>query len=286
VTDKPADLDDAIAWLAQGLMGAIETSHIPSLPRPQFTAAATPEVAPQSTPSTPLRALDPVLVQAPSPALVPDSFQTTAEASPASAPAALTNASLPRADRLRVLQEEIIGACTRCKLHRSRNKIVFGAGNPQARVVFVGEGPGADEDRQGIPFVGRAGQLLTKMIEAMTLQRDDVYICNVVKCRPPNNRDPEADEVAACEGFMVEQLGIVRPQVIVGLGRHAVQTLLRVKTPISKLRGQWHQYQGIALMPTYHPSYLLRQEDDPEKKVKREAWSDLQQVMQRLGLRR
>jgi DNA polymerase len=153
-------------------------------------------------------------------------------------------------------------------------------------LAFVGEGPGADEDRQGIPFVGKAGQLLTRMIEAMGLMRDDVYICNVVKCRPPSNRDPEPDEVAACEPFLQAQLSIVQPRVIVALGRHAAQTLLRSKTPITRLRGSWREYRGIPLMPTYHPSYLLREEADPSKQRKREAWSDLQEVMKVFGLAR
>ena len=170
-----------------------------------------------------------------------------------------------------------------CKLHRGRNKLVFGTGNPQAELVFVGEGPGADEDRQGIPFVGKAGALLTRMIDAMGRKRDDVYICNVVKCRPPNNRDPEPDEVDACDPFLKAQLAILKPRAIVCLGRHAAQTLLRTKTPITKLRGTWLTYQGIDVMPTYHPSYLLREEADPDKKRKREAWADLQQVMKRLA---
>lgn len=189
-------------------------------------------------------------------------------------------------DRLRVLQDDIIGACTRCKLHRGRNQLVFGVGNPEADLVFVGEGPGEDEDRQGIPFVGRAGQLLTKMISAMGRDRDrDVYICNVVKCRPPNNRNPEADEVEACLGFLNAQLAVVRPKVIVGLGGVACHTLLKTSTPISKLRGTWQKYQGIDFMPTFHPSYLLREERDPAKARKREAWEDLKLVMERLATR-
>jgi DNA polymerase len=191
----------------------------------------------------------------------------------------------PAPHRLKVLCDDVLGACTRCKLHRGRNSIVFGAGSPSARLVFVGEGPGESEDRQGIPFVGAAGQLLTKMISAMGFGRDDVYICNVVKCRPPNNRDPEADEVDACEGFLKAQLGVIRPQVIVGLGKVACSTLLRNHTPITKLRGTWQSYEGVDFMPTYHPSYLLREERDPEKKRKREAWGDLQLVMERLKQR-
>jgi len=143
----------------------------------------------------------------------------------------------------------------------------------------VGEGPGADEDAQGIPFVGKAGQLLTKMIEAMKFKRDDVYICNVVKCRPPGNRNPEPDEVAACEPFLVRQLRAIGPEVIIALGKFAAQTLLRSKTPITQLRGRWFDYQGIMLMPTFHPAYLLRNPGD-----KRLVWEDIQKVMRVLGL--
>ncbi|MCL2625657.1 MAG: uracil-DNA glycosylase [Cystobacterineae bacterium] len=171
-----------------------------------------------------------------------------------------------------------MGDCRRCKLCERRTQIVFGTGNPQAELVFVGEGPGADEDLKGIPFVGRAGQLLTKMIEAMRFSRDEVYICNVVKCRPPDNRNPEPDEIAACQGFLRAQLAAVKPKVLVALGKFAVQTLLAESTPITKLRGRWREYEGIPLMPTYHPAYLLR--NPVEKK---NAWLDLQSVMQRLG---
>jgi uracil-DNA glycosylase family 4 len=171
-----------------------------------------------------------------------------------------------------------LGDCKRCKLCNGRTQIVFGVGNPRAQLVFVGEGPGADEDAQGVPFVGKAGQLLTKMIEAMKFKRDEVYICNVVKCRPPNNRNPEPDEIEACEPFLKAQLASIQPQVIVALGKFAAQTLLRVDTPITRLRGQWREYQGIPLMPTFHPAYLLR---SPEEKGK--AWLDLQEVMKRFG---
>jgi uracil-DNA glycosylase family 4 len=171
-----------------------------------------------------------------------------------------------------------LGDCSRCKLCAGRRNIVFGVGNPRAQLVFVGEGPGAEEDAQGIPFVGKAGQLLTKMIEAMGFARDDVYICNVVKCRPPENRNPEIDEIAACEPFLRAQLGAIQPKVIVALGKFAAQTLLRDETKITRLRGNWREYCGIPLMPTYHPAYLLR---NPAEK--RAAWSDLQQVMKRFG---
>ncbi|QRK13971.1 uracil-DNA glycosylase [Archangium violaceum] len=171
-----------------------------------------------------------------------------------------------------------LGDCRRCKLCSGRKNIVFGSGNPRAELVFVGEGPGADEDVQGVPFVGAAGQLLTKMIEAMGYRRDDVYICNVVKCRPPNNRNPEPDEVTACEPFLRAQLRAVQPKAIVALGKFAAQTLLRDSTPITRMRGNWREYEGIKLMPTFHPAYLLRQ---PAEKKK--AWEDLQQVMKFFG---
>jgi DNA polymerase len=171
-----------------------------------------------------------------------------------------------------------LGDCTRCKLHGGRTRLVFGVGDPSARLMFVGEGPGADEDLQGEPFVGRAGQLLTKMIEAMGFARSEVYIANVVKCRPPGNRDPEPDEIEACEPFLKAQIAAVRPTVIVALGRFAVQTLLRDGTPISRQRGRWREYEGVRLMPTFHPAYLLR--NPAEKKP---AWEDLQLVMKEFG---
>jgi DNA polymerase len=173
---------------------------------------------------------------------------------------------------------EGLGECQRCKLGRGRTKLVFGVGNPQAELMFVGEGPGEDEDLQGEPFVGRAGQLLTKMIEAMGYQRGDVYIANVVKCRPPGNRNPEPDEIEACEPFLRAQIAAIRPRVIVALGKFAAQTLLRDPTPIGKLRGRWFEYGGVRLMPTFHPAYLLR---SPNEKGK--AWEDLQLVMKELG---
>lgn len=176
--------------------------------------------------------------------------------------------------------------CTRCKLCQGRTQVVFGTGDPNAELVFVGEAPGADEDRQGVPFVGRAGQLLTRMIASMGLDRDQVYICNVIKCRPPDNRNPERDEIASCEPFLIEQLNLIRPQVIVTLGKFAAQTLLRTDTPISRLRGHWHEYQGIPLMPTFHPSYLLRGSQEKIRAEKLKVWNDLQQVMAKLGLKR
>ena len=175
---------------------------------------------------------------------------------------------------------EDLGDCQRCKLAPGRRTLVFGVGDPRSRLVFVGEGPGADEDAKGEPFVGRAGQLLTEIItKGMQLRREDVYICNVVKCRPPGNRNPEPDEVVACEPFLVRQLGAIGPEVIVALGKFAAQTLLRSKTPITQMRGQWFDYHGIKLMPTFHPAYLLRNPGD-----KRLVWADIQKVMGALGL--
>lgn len=172
-----------------------------------------------------------------------------------------------------------IGDCIRCKLSKGRNKIVFGDGSPQARLLFIGEGPGRDEDLQGLPFVGRAGKLLTQMIEAMGLLRSDVYICNVVKCRPPENRAPEKDEVAACSPFLFRQIDLVAPQVIVCLGSIAAQTILETTRGISQFRGQWLEFRGRKLMATYHPAYLLR-----NPAAKSEVWKDLQKVMAELGL--
>ena len=181
-------------------------------------------------------------------------------------------------DTLERIREDL-GECMRCRLHLQRNKIVFGAGNPRAELVFVGEGPGHDEDVQGLPFVGRAGKLLTQMIEAMGLQREDVYICNVVKCRPPENRKPEDDEVATCSPFLYRQLDVIAPKAIVCLGATAVQALLKTKDSLSRFRGTWIDYRNTKLMATYHPAYLLR-----NPAAKSEVWKDLQKVMAHLGL--
>jgi uracil-DNA glycosylase family 4 len=174
---------------------------------------------------------------------------------------------------------EFIGDCTRCKLHKGRTKIVFGTGNPNAELMFVGEGPGRDEDLSGEPFVGRAGKLLTDMIKAMGLQREDVYIANVVKCRPPENRLPEKDEIATCSPFLMRQIDVIKPKVICTLGSCSAQTLLQTTQGISKLRGEWFDFRNAKLMPTYHPAYLLR-----NPAAKPEVWKDLQKVMVVLGL--
>lgn len=167
-----------------------------------------------------------------------------------------------------------LGDCQRCGLAESRTRLVYGVGNPNARLVLVGEAPGREEDLRGEPFVGEAGRLLDRILAAMGMQRKDVYICNVLKCRPPNNRDPLPEEVATCEAFLVRQIAAIRPQVVVGLGRFAVHSLLKTRIPISQLRGEWQNYHGIPLMPTYHPAYLLR---NPEGK--RDVWEDMKSVL-------
>ena len=172
-----------------------------------------------------------------------------------------------------------LGECARCELGGLRKNLVFGVGNPHARIVFVGEAPGKDEDLQGEPFVGEAGQLLTRIIQAMGFERSEVYICNVLKCRPPGNRDPLPMEVEACGSFMLRQIKAIKPEVVVALGKFAAQTLLQTREIISRLRGSFHDYHGIPLMPTFHPSALLR---DPAKK--RDVWDDMQQVMRLLGI--
>ena len=181
-------------------------------------------------------------------------------------------------DTLEKIRQDL-GECTRCRLHKGRTQIVFGVGNAKAQLVFVGEGPGHDEDVKGEPFVGRAGKLLTQMIEAMGLRREDVYICNVVKCRPPENRLPEKDEIATCSPFLIRQLGAIQPKVICCLGTCAAQTLLATNQGISRFRGEWFDFRGAKLIATYHPAYLLRNPN-----AKGEVWKDLQKVMAVLGL--
>jgi DNA polymerase len=191
-------------------------------------------------------------------------FPKKKETLPSAQPAALST--------LEAVREEL-GECRRCKLHPTRTNIVFGTGNPKAKLVFVGEGPGRDEDLQGKPFVGLAGQLLTKIIQAIQLTREEVYITNIIKCRPPGNRNPEPDEIKACEPFLIKQMEVIRPNLICALGTFAAQTLLKTEERISLLRGRFHQYQGIPLMPTYHPAYLLRNPN-----FKRDVWEDMKKI--------
>ena len=184
------------------------------------------------------------------------------------------------AQALRLIREDI-GDCTRCVLHKQgRKQIVFGVGNPHADLMFIGEAPGADEDLQGEPFVGRAGQLLNNMIKAMGLSREDVYIANIIKCRPPGNRTPERDECETCSPFLMRQIAVIKPKVIVALGAVAARTLLAINAPMSELRGRWYDFRRTKLAVTYHPAFLLR---DPRQK--KETWKDLQMVMAELGLK-
>ena len=187
--------------------------------------------------------------------------------------------AVERAAALQIIRDEI-GDCTRCALHSGRTKLVFGDGSPAARLMFVGEGPGADEDAQGLPFVGKAGQLLNNMIAAMGFKRDEVYIANVVKCRPPGNRTPEPGEANTCSPFLFRQIDVVRPEVLVALGATAATYLLGQRQPLAGLRGRVHSFRGARLIVTYHPAYLLR---DPRQK--KEAWADLQIAMRELGLK-
>ena len=286
-----ADLRAWTTWAGAAGLHSLTPSRAaaPSAPLPSFASAA-PGIAaapslgaspwptrpplPRAPAAPPPPATKPQAVQ---PGLIDDLAQARAQP-PArdAAPAPGGKLSLPTLDSVLA---EIGENCTRCKLGKGRTKLVFGTGSPTARLLFVGEAPGEDEDLSGIPFVGKAGQLLSKMIEAMGLSRDTVYICNTVKCRPPNNRNPEPDELSTCEPFLVGQLAAIKPEVIVTLGKVAAQALLRDQTPISRMRGVWREYQGIPTMPTFHPAYLLR---SPGEKGK--VWSDLQQVMKKLGL--
>ncbi len=289
----PEDLRDELRELARQTRAWVEwiaDSGVDELPRAPEQAAAvqqpspvTPPPAgpPPEQPST--RPTDSEWRPPVAPAAQPRPAAPAAPAVPpataASPPIAVPDTAAARAARLDKLEAEV-SRCTRCKLHETRTHTVFSRGSTSAELVFVGEGPGADEDASGIAFVGKAGQLLDRMVVAMGYDRDDVYICNVVKCRPPNNRKPEPAEIAACLPYLKEQLALLAPKAIVCLGATGVQALLGASTGITRLRGTWKLYGGrVPVMPTFHPAYLLRQ---PGKK--RDVWNDLQQVMKRLGL--
>jgi len=256
---------DAPTVVASGTPRAGGAIGAPLDERPELTVDAAPrrqrDAAPRgAAPRTPRDA---------------DAGRRTSEGVDLTPSAVLAAADLPQ---LRAA----IGDCQRCKLHPGRTNLVFGVGNPAADLVFVGEAPGRDEDLRGEPFIGRAGQLLTEIItKGMKLRREDVYIANIIKCRPPQNRNPEPDEIASCEPFLVRQLALIAPKAIVALGTFAAQTLLKTRTPITRLRGVWADYHGIPLMPTFHPAYLLRNPGE-----KRLVWEDIQQVMSALGLPR
>jgi uracil-DNA glycosylase len=236
---------------------------VPSTPTMLAAANARPAAAAAPAPAAKQTAASPAI-----PIIVPQNL----------GPSLFEAAERIEGDTLPRIREDI-GDCTRCKLHKTRTNIVFGVGNAKAELVFVGEGPGHDEDIQGEPFVGRAGKLLTQMIEAMSLQRADVYICNVVKCRPPENRLPERDEIATCSPFLYRQIDAIRPKVICCLGACSAQTLLQTTQGISRFRGEWFDFRGSKLIATYHPAYLLR-----NPPAKSEVWKDLQKVMAVLGL--
>ena len=288
-SDSPRDLLLQITASVRRYVEALQESGITGFPRAEAMGkeetgkrgngeTETKERSPSSGP-TPSQRHSP----APSPSAVVSHPQppTRSSATPAVVSQAGDLFLAPSIQTVQTLEElrAEIGDCRRCKLCQGRTHIVFGVGNPRAELVFVGEGPGRDEDLKGEPFVGRAGQLLTEIItKGMKMRREEVYIANVVKCRPPENRNPEPDEIASCEPFLVKQLDLIKPRIIVALGTFAAQTLLKTKTPISRLRGVWHTYQGIKLMPTLHPAYLLRNPND-----KRLVWQDIQAVLREIG---
>ncbi len=259
------DLGIRLFYTDRGRGGATLVAPEPIASASSLTPVIEETVLPKPTPKSAPAKVAPVA--SPSPLVVPPT-----------GPSLFETMEKVKDETLLMIRENL-GECTRCKLHKGRNKIVFGDGNPKAELVFVGEGPGADEDAQGLPFVGRAGKLLTQMIEAMGLQRKDVYICNVVKCRPPENRAPEPDEVADCSPFLMRQIDSIQPKVIVCLGATAAKTILNTTRGISQFRGEWLEWRGHKLMATYHPAYLLR---NPPAKA--DVWKDLQKVMAELGL--
>jgi len=278
------------AW--QRELGALELPHEGALPVARPVVEAAPPPAPSIPPPVTAPASAPVVVAAPArlepptlvrPAAPPPVVRALFGEPAVAAPAPRISAGPPlqgeaRVGALAVIQDEVRG-CTSCRLGAARRNTVFARGNPFARLCFIGEGPGEQEDKQGVPFVGPAGQLLDKIIVAMGLSPEDVYVVNVVKCRPPNNRVPEPDEMRTCTPFLVRQLDLVRPEAIVALGRTAVGFLLDSKDSMSRMRGKWHTYEGIPVLPTWHPAYLLR---TPEAKA--DTWADMKVVMARLGI--
>ncbi len=245
------------------------TSQTGEMAHPAMSAAARAPSAASSVGLPPATASLPIAAA---------SSRSSAAVPFAQAPSLFEASDRIKDDTFQIIRETI-GDCTRCKLHKARTNIVFGVGSMKAELVFVGEGPGHDEDIKGEPFVGRAGKLLTQMIEAMGLRREDVYICNVVKCRPPENRLPEKDEITTCSPFLFRQIDVIRPKVICCLGSCASQTLLQTTQGISRFRGEWFDFRGSKLIATYHPAYLLR-----NPSAKSEVWKDLQKVMAVLGL--
>jgi uracil-DNA glycosylase family 4 len=255
------------AWLQE-----LEEDGLEALPIPEVAAAvpvaAAPESAAESSPAEPKK--DPTATTDPTP--------VTGEPPPAVEPTPVEPGAWAEGVTLDDVRAEL-GDCTRCRLHEGRTKLVFGDGNPQAELMFVGEGPGQQEDRRGLPFVGRAGELLTQMIEkGLGIARSEVYICNVVECRPPDNRTPLADEVSTCSPFLDGQIAAVKPRVIVALGKPAASLLLGQDVAITRVRGTWHDYKGIPLMPTLHPAYILRQYTAENRRL---VWEDLKAALAR-----
>lgn len=288
------DLGAQLAW--QRDAGLLDTPSQGPLPVASVVAAPVPVQAPAPVPAAPLPSAPVAVVAAPAvtapeapptPAL-PMAAQVLPETVKVPPPAAVVLPVAPanfegRAGALRVIQEEV-RACRACKLAPTRTQTVFARGNPEARLCFIGEGPGADEDRTGLPFVGVAGQLLDRIIAAMRLTEDQVYIANIVKCRPPNNRVPSDEEMSACTPFLLRQLEVVKPEVIVALGKTAAGFLLQDKRTMTTMRGRWHSWKGVPVMPTWHPSYVLRVRDDPKSTARAEVWTDMKLVLERLGL--
>jgi uracil-DNA glycosylase len=281
---QPASPHDELRFLTRQLRAYLEAlqawgvQYVPgdrapelNSPNPEPLEPRVPATLPASEASEALTASAASPPLPPSPARPPPSRNTQEALLPLEHPTA-------HLSRLSLSELEMVAKqCTQCRLHRGRTHVVFGVGNPQADLMFAGEAPGRDEDQRGEPFVGRAGQLLTRIIEAIGMKRQDVYIANVIKCRPPNNRNPEEDEITHCEPYLIRQIELIKPRLIVALGTFAAQTLLKTKLPISQLRGRFHSYQGVKLMPTFHPAFLLR---NPERK--RAVWEDMQAVQREL----
>lgn len=280
------DLGAQLAWQRDaGLLELPSQGALPAPAPPVAAAARTPSAPPVAAPAA-VPAPPPVAPPAPTAiAVLPDPVLVAAPPGPGApvAEVAVAAAALDRAGALRVIQEEV-RACRACRLAPTRTQTVFARGNPDARLCFIGEGPGADEDRTGLPFVGLAGQLLDRIIAAMRLTEEQVYIANIVKCRPPNNRVPDHDEMSACTPFLLRQLEVVKPEVIVALGKTATGFLLDSKGSMGSMRGRWHSWRGVPVMPTWHPSYVLRVRDDPKSTARAEVWTDMKLVLERLGL--
>jgi DNA polymerase len=286
VSEEVIDRIKARARLALRAERAMGLRMLPIVRKKQAANAA-PASARTVFRDAPVAMRPPAALRAPAPTppapVAPKSSLFVTPAAPIAVPSEPFTAPLldrgGKIARLRALDENQVRNCTKCRLCETRTHTVFGEGDPDARVMFIGEGPGANEDQTGRPFVGDAGALLDKMIVAMGLRRDTVFICNLVKCRPPGNREPAPDETATCTPYLMDQVEIVRPAIIVSLGRPASQYLLNSKLPMGRLRGQWHDWRGIAVMPTYHPAYVLRAYT---KQTRAAVWSDLTQVVERL----